>query len=129
MRHAFLFVCVLMFSACHFLAPAQTANPSDAPQRIPAEAETELEAFSDPGETGGLCGGIAGIACQADGDYCRMYPGDCTALADAAGVCTPKPQMCTMQYDPVCGCDGKSYGNACTAASQGVSIDRKGNCR
>ena len=37
-------------------------------------------------------------------------------------------QMCTMQYDPVCGCDGKTYGNACDADRSGVTSYKPGAC-
>ena len=39
-----------------------------------------------------------------------------------------KEALCTMQFDPVCGCDGKTYSNACLAENAGVTAYTKGSC-
>lgn len=81
-----------------------------------------------PGYTGGICGGIAGFQCRNPGDYCRMTTGQCR-MPDAAGTCTPRPQVCTRIYQPVCGCDGRTYGNSCEAEAAGVNPLHAGQCR
>jgi len=58
------------------------------------------------------------------GSYCQLPAG----LCGGEGLCELLPLACPPVLDPVCGCDGLTYGNACDAGLAGVSISHLGAC-
>jgi hypothetical protein len=77
---------------------------------------------------GRYCDGL--YSCMSNDDcndlsYCQKHPGQCSG----EGNCFLKPGICVGYDDPVCGCDGVTYGNECFAAALGgVSVDYSGEC-
>lgn len=65
----------------------------------------------------------------ASNQFCEFAAGTCPKKnSGAQGTCVTKPEGCIQIYDPVCGCDNKTYGNDCTRQQAGVSLKSTGAC-
>jgi hypothetical protein len=100
--------------------PAEAPGYSAGPHAKPAGSRGGAA-------TGAACAGIIGTQCAAATDFCKLPQGQCN-FPDAGGTCTTRPQVCTRDWRPVCGCDGKTYGNRCAADAAGVSVQAAGEC-
>ncbi|MBX3272955.1 MAG: hypothetical protein KF729_22015 [Sandaracinaceae bacterium] len=89
------------------------------------------------------CAGCGGARTCVTGAVCPMTTCSCTTNAECApdeychradlgctgaGVCARRPTACPADCGGVCGCDGITYCNACTAHSAGVRVATNGRC-
>jgi hypothetical protein len=92
-----------------------------------------LSCVSTPEATAGMsanivCGGLKGKVCSA-AQYCFYTESAQCGRGDMTGICKPKPRICPKNYQPVCGCNNKTYSNACVAATAGISVAHEGKCK
>jgi hypothetical protein len=82
-----------------------------------------LAGAANAAKQGEACGGTAAVQCDA-GLWCQSAPGACAAM----GRCAKAPDICNQMFQPVCGCDGKTYGNDCERQAHKVSKAHEGAC-
>jgi len=111
------------------IASGRTAEPHDfrlAVSSYPVEvcalvddtsgnAAKSCQVVEHPAPPGGC---VNNTDCTPSSLYCAKAAGDCAGI----GSCAPRPQACPDVDSPVCGCDGRTYDNACVASRLGVNV-------
>jgi hypothetical protein len=98
----------------------------------------EAERAGDPVAQVGSCGGAAGEGEKCGGLFakgclkglfCSFTEQQNCGFGDQEGVCARHLGFfCPALFQPVCGCNGETFGNSCEAEVQGQSIRHDGSC-
>src|SRR5689334_4016647 len=114
-------LCILVLvAACGAKTATTPAN------QAPTPATDQGSATEEP--MGAVCGTRGAAECPA-GQVCSYQPGASCGEADGPGRGMVRPATWAPVCKPVCGCDGKTYGNSCAAAAAAVGVGEEGDCK
>lgn len=109
-----------------------TSPPATSASATPPAGPSVVAGPLAPSAGAVRCGSRGNVVvCAADEfcDYAMHDDGIASCGADGApGECVLKSLCADKDLSPRCGCDGKTYGNACEAARAGVPARKLGAC-
>jgi hypothetical protein len=102
-------------------APRPDAGTPPADGGGPTDAARPMDVVTPPADAGGARDCLTNSDCGR-GEFCS------SAACEGTGRCEARPTGCATVYLPVCGCDGRTYGNTCEAAGAGARVRDRGVC-
>ncbi len=95
------------------------------PRRCAARVRRAASAACPLGLTATPCRTCNVDADCGTGQFCECRVGSCSRTG---GVCVSRPAACLDVFEPVCGCDGTTYGNDCERQRAATCRAHAGTC-